>query len=214
MDPLFDYDEDIVSSLPYAACYCEENIYKLCEIIQSKCNKSSDRSIQTDNVYVVFLSCAIADDGFPLWYQKASNDKSHDNFGVVVWDYHVILLYDTLVYDIDSVLPYPCSLSEYVTKAIRPEMEPFDAKAMLTSSHKRRLKVVKLKDYLLYFSSDRSHMLHSRAKAPTWALIRGDKATTHMELPHYIDMSNTYGNATVYSVSEFVACYLSETNTP
>ena len=52
----------------------------------------------------------------PLWKQKAGVG-GEDN--LVVWDYHVILILMAdpcaLVYDQDSLLPFPCPFPEYLS---------------------------------------------------------------------------------------------------
>ncbi|KAH7721752.1 protein N-terminal glutamine amidohydrolase-like protein [Aphelenchoides avenae] len=82
----------------YAACYCEENIWQLCKSI--KCDDDS----RLQPFYVVFIS----------------NDEKKD--------YHVILLRHadsksqrSLVYDLDTTLPFPCTFEEYFEKAIGSE---------------------------------------------------------------------------------------------
>merc|ERR1712002_1239693 len=79
----------------YASCYCEENVYKLCSRL-----KSMD---QVDLCWAVFISNAGR--SVPLWHQKAGNGM------VVVWDYHVILVYKDeedfyKVYDLDTNLDF------------------------------------------------------------------------------------------------------------
>ena len=45
----------------------------------------------------------------PLWKQSAAEDPEHP----VVWDYHVIMISENLVYDLDTRLPFPCSFDDY-----------------------------------------------------------------------------------------------------
>nr|CAH8825757.1 unnamed protein product [Trichobilharzia regenti] len=42
---------------------------------------------------------------------------------LIVWDYHVFLIHELsskyMVYDFDSVLPFPCSFTHYFTHGLR-----------------------------------------------------------------------------------------------
>ena len=124
-------NSDIVPSrelCPYAKCYCEENVWKLCELIKDKGENLLER------YSVVFISNEAKT--VPLWKQKASS-QGQDMDYLVIWDYHVILLEsqpqsDTeedktsglrsrknRVYDLDTVLEFPCDLDIYFQHAIR-----------------------------------------------------------------------------------------------
>ena len=63
----------------YTKCYCEENVWKLCERLGQESFDSA--------AYAVFIS----NEGqtVPLWCQSASKDPENQP---VVWDYHVILV--------------------------------------------------------------------------------------------------------------------------
>uniref|UniRef100_A0A8C1LQM8 Protein N-terminal glutamine amidohydrolase n=1 Tax=Cyprinus carpio TaxID=7962 RepID=A0A8C1LQM8_CYPCA len=81
----------------YTSCYCEENIWKLCEHVK-------------DQVY-----------GIPIWKQKSSRGDQP-----VIWDYHVILLHvnkqgQSYIYDLDTTLPFPCLLDVYSKEAFRSD---------------------------------------------------------------------------------------------
>ena len=113
---------------PYAKCYCEENVWKLCELIKDKGENLLER------YSVVFISNEAKT--VPLWKQKASS-QGQDMDYLVIWDYHVILLEsqpqsDTeedktsglrsrknRVYDLDTVLEFPCDLDIYFQHSIR-----------------------------------------------------------------------------------------------
>ena len=49
------------SAVPYASCFCEENVYQLCLVLQRE-------RIDLDSAYVVFISSRARN--FPLWKQK------------------------------------------------------------------------------------------------------------------------------------------------
>ncbi|KAH8937608.1 hypothetical protein BDL97_16G036700 [Sphagnum fallax] len=133
----------------YTACYCEENVYMLCKRLCQLGLAMPDAS----DLFVVFISnsnCKV-----PLWRQKS---KSSLEEGFCIWDYHVICIQKNLkgkgsaqVWDLDSTLPFPTSLDQYVSEALRP-WAIWDAKFF------RLYRVVAVPMYLQYFASDRRHM--------------------------------------------------------
>ncbi|XP_019622561.1 PREDICTED: protein N-terminal glutamine amidohydrolase-like [Branchiostoma belcheri] len=161
----------------YTACYCEENIYKLCEWIR-------DNTSRIQEFYVVFISNSAQQ--VPLWMQKAG--RQYGPGKPVVWDYHVILLHQregqqTDVYDLDSMLPFPCNFSRYCTATFHSDEE-------LRPQFHRKFRVVPATDYLMVFASDRSHMRVAdgwMSPPPEYPCIRNDMST--MNLPMFIDMT-------------------------
>nr|XP_023683285.1 protein N-terminal glutamine amidohydrolase isoform X2 [Paramormyrops kingsleyae] len=65
----------------YTSCYCEENVWKLCEYAKIQ------KQFPMDEIYAVFISNE--QKMVPLWEQKSSHGNKP-----VIWDYHVILLHD------------------------------------------------------------------------------------------------------------------------
>ncbi|XP_072958898.1 protein N-terminal glutamine amidohydrolase isoform X5 [Typha angustifolia] len=106
------------SSFTYTPFYCEENVYILCK----KLSASGIADPVGLDLFVVFISNE--EKKIPLWYQKAS--KTID--GLVLWDYHVICIQVkrnqgnglVLVWDLDTSLPLPSPLKQYINEAIRP----------------------------------------------------------------------------------------------
>ncbi|XP_058031978.1 protein N-terminal glutamine amidohydrolase isoform X2 [Ahaetulla prasina] len=97
----------------YTSCYCEENIWKLCEHIRSK------NQYPLEEFYAVFIS----NDRkmVPLWKQQAGCGDQP-----VIWDYHVILLHvsngdQNFIYDLDTVLPFPCPFGTYIEEAFKSD---------------------------------------------------------------------------------------------
>jgi len=151
----------------YAACYCEENIWQLCKAI-----KDGDEA-KLAQFLVVFISNRSKT--IPLWHQKAG--KGDD--GVVMWDYHVILLRSMdaactscLVYDLDTTLPFPCPFSEYFPRAIRPDNN-------FKRAFQRKFRLTPASEYLVHFSSDRSHMRKENGDwfrpPPPWPCIHNSQ---------------------------------------
>jgi hypothetical protein len=78
--------------------------------------------------------------------------------GVVVWDYHVVLASSAEVYDLDSLLPFPCPLERYLEAT-------FGNQQALPSRLRARLRLVDAADYARELFSDRAHM---RGPDGTW----------------------------------------------
>ncbi|CAG8519216.1 622_t:CDS:2 [Funneliformis mosseae] len=130
--------------LIYTPCYCEENVYHLCKAFG-----------KLDDVYVCFISNE--NRSIPIWKQRAS--KLPD--GIVIWDYHVILLVkemsnSTKVYDLDTTLSFPCDFSIYVQESFKTLDDP---------QYYRKYRIIPAETYLKIFASDRSHMIK---KDGTW----------------------------------------------
>ncbi|XP_052559953.1 protein N-terminal glutamine amidohydrolase isoform X1 [Tympanuchus pallidicinctus] len=133
----------------YTSCYCEENVWKLCEYIRSQ-----DR-YPLEEFYAVFIS----NDRrmIPLWKQKSGHGDEP-----VVWDYHVILLHvpggeQNFIYDLDTVLPFPCPFEMYSAEAFRPDDS-------LHPEFHRKIRMIRADLYLKTFASDRSHMKDANGK--------------------------------------------------
>uniref|UniRef100_A0A0K0D9Y9 Protein N-terminal glutamine amidohydrolase n=1 Tax=Angiostrongylus cantonensis TaxID=6313 RepID=A0A0K0D9Y9_ANGCA len=100
--------------------------------------------------FVVFISNSSR--CVPLFSQKASTDRPF-----VMWDYHVVLLQQIdqgvpLIWDLDTLLSFPCSFDEYWNGTIRP------TGWSIPEQYHRYFRVIPCTHYIAYFSSDRSHM--------------------------------------------------------
>lgn len=131
-------------------CYCEENVWRL-----AYRRTHSDNPADDGAYHVVFVSnetkCV------PFFHQLASENSQQPCF----WDYHVILLWtpdfsgeanQTQVLDVDSSLPYPSNLDDYLNHAF-----PID----FNGEHERYsplFRVIPSKDFLENFCNDRMHM--------------------------------------------------------
>jgi hypothetical protein len=133
-----------------------------------------------------------------LWRQKASRRSD----GLVVWDYHVILLEKTtqggLIYDLDTTLPYPSSLTSYVKETF----------AETLPKYRSFFRVVPADEFLANFSSDRSHMLVAGsttkylAPPPTYPCIQRNGVATNLFDKFLNIQDTTYG--TVMNLDQFV----------
>uniref|UniRef100_A0AAY5L7U2 Protein N-terminal glutamine amidohydrolase n=1 Tax=Esox lucius TaxID=8010 RepID=A0AAY5L7U2_ESOLU len=119
-------------------------------------------------------------------------------------DYHVILLHQnkqgqSFIYDLDTVLPFPCPFDIYTKEAFRTDCG-------LRPAFWRKLRVIPAQTYLKRFSSDRSHMKDSSGKwrmpPPQYPCITTTDST--MNLDDFISMDLKAGYGEVYSLSEFV----------
>ncbi|XP_072426985.1 protein N-terminal glutamine amidohydrolase isoform X2 [Chiloscyllium punctatum] len=127
----------------YTSCYCEENIWKLCEYIKNR------RQHPLEEWYTVFISND--QKMVPIWSQQSGSGDQP-----VIWDYHVILLHDCggqhcEIYDLDTTLPFPCPFDTYVKEAFRSE-------DLIRPAFRRKMRVLRADLYLKTFASDRSHM--------------------------------------------------------
>ncbi|KAL5662063.1 hypothetical protein ACJX0J_029188, partial [Zea mays] len=126
----------------------EENVYMLCnELIRTGVADPAGTDL-----YVVFISNE--EKKVPLWHQKAG----HSDDGFICWDYHVICIQSRrskevldFVWDLDSDLPFPSPLIQYVSEAIQPL-------SFGNSRYARLFRVVHAPVFLQSFASDRSHM--------------------------------------------------------
>uniref|UniRef100_A0A1B0ES12 Protein N-terminal glutamine amidohydrolase n=1 Tax=Glossina morsitans morsitans TaxID=37546 RepID=A0A1B0ES12_GLOMM len=130
-----------IADCSYVSCYCEENVWKLCEQVKKT------RIDELNKCYAVFVS----NEGrtVPLWRQKAGRGDDQ----VVIWDYHVFFMHNPspnrcLVFDLDTTLPFPTYFHKYVTETFRSDLA-------LRPEHHR---VISAETYLMEFSSDRRHM--------------------------------------------------------
>ncbi|KAH3886433.1 protein N-terminal glutamine amidohydrolase-like [Dreissena polymorpha] len=182
---LFSDVEDII----YTNCYCEENVWHLCNAVKVK------RHGELCRCYCVFISNK--DRQIPLWLQKASSSED----GVVVWDYHVIFIHishqGSFVYDLDSRLAFPTSFCDYFRCSIRP------CAAFKPEFH-RRFRLIEAELFLQTFASDRSHMLTENGEwkkpPPCYPCIRTNESENNIQ--DFISMENGVGVGKVLNSDE------------
>ncbi|XP_056254730.1 protein N-terminal glutamine amidohydrolase isoform X1 [Seriola aureovittata] len=186
-------------SCVYTSCYCEENVWKLCEFVRQ------ERTVPLEQLFVIFISNK--NRMVPLWKQKSGHGDRPVIWVCDVTDYHVILLQvglqsDSLVYDLDSELSFPCSLKLYAAQAFRSDRN-------IRPEYHRKLRVVPADSFLLNFASDRSHMKTSdgswRMPPPPYPPIHTTES--HMNLDDFISMDPAVGWGTVFSLDHFLQSY-------
>ena len=167
----------------YTSSYCEENVWKLCHSFIS-------RGKDIDKVYAVFVSNH--ERLVALWQQQAG-DSSREH--LALWDYHVIAIEqgkETLVYDMDSLLPFPVDFKLYVESTFRP------SRPVLKIGWKkipgRMYRVVPAGAYLNEFASDRSHMMDPKdgswlAVPPPYPPIKTEGCSNNIQ--QFISMNET-----------------------
>ncbi|KAK2491811.1 hypothetical protein MC885_010153 [Smutsia gigantea] len=119
-------------------------------------------------------------------------------------DYHVVLLHvssggQSFIYDLDTVLPFPCPFDTYVEDAFKSDED-------IHPQFRRKFRVIRADSYLKNFASDRSHMKDSsgnwREPPPSYPCI--ETGDSKMNLNDFISMDPEVGWGAVYSLSEFV----------
>uniref|UniRef100_A0ABK0M252 Protein N-terminal glutamine amidohydrolase n=1 Tax=Rattus norvegicus TaxID=10116 RepID=A0ABK0M252_RAT len=135
----------------------------------------------------------------PIWKQQARPEN-----GPVIWDYHVVLLHvsregQSFIYDLDTILPFPCPFDIYIEDALKSDDD-------IHPQFRRKFRVVRADSYLKNFASDRSHMKDSsgnwREPPPEYPCI--ETGDSKMNLNDFISMDPAVGWGAVYTLSEFV----------
>ena len=190
-----DYDEiSLKSDQNYTSCYCEENVWKLCDKIRN--SKNLFRLHEEEKTFVVFISNDKRT--VPLWHQSASKQEE----GLVIWDYHVIFIVknqlNSTVYDLDTSLPYPSDFDSYSKCTFKSDED-------MKQQYHRKFRVIKSKDYLGNFASDRSHMKDKSGQwvkpPPTYPCIQISSSSNNIDL--FISMDGNVGWGNVLSLTEF-----------
>lgn len=136
----------------YCANYCEENVWQL----------AREPSLLEGPRRVVFITNATK--SVAVFHQRSAPEPHEP----VVWDYHVILaIVGRGIYDLDSTLPFPCPIREYLDAAFRPVAARFRPKFRLIDAD----------EYVEGFSSDRAHMRRAdgsfQSPPPSWPAPAG-----------------------------------------
>ncbi|KAK9472522.1 N-terminal glutamine amidase-domain-containing protein [Dipodascopsis tothii] len=147
-------------ALAYTACYCEENVWRAAAALAG--TAVAGETVAAADLAAVFVSNAR--EQIPLWSQRASSLPD----GLVVWDYHVVLLWRSpagaRVLDLDSTAPRPIAGlfargPDYAAATLRPPPATAAHYGPLPPSLDRLFRVVPWPELAATFASDRSHML-------------------------------------------------------
>lgn len=189
-----------------APCYCEENVWRLAfRKLHQQIHSPAPTTFTTTTrlsyccYHVVFVSNPKA--CVPMFHQRASSSRD----SAVYWDYHVLLISSTVsssnnrtddtsssssswVWDMDSHLPCPCPLNDYLETAFA-----FGNGRLIQNQNQTKtttwpsyfapyFRVVDAETFLRHFSSDRSHMKRRdgswSAPPPIYDCIIVRRATT------------------------------------
>ncbi|CAN8002062.1 unnamed protein product [Ixodes hexagonus] len=177
----------------YTACYCEENVWKLCERTRSS---QPDLLAQCSVVFVSNRRQTV-----PIWCQKSGSDDT----GLSVWDYHVLFVYRPAdgrpckVYDLDTTLNFPEDFATYVEHAFHP-------RASLTPELAPMFRVVSAAQFLDTFASDRSRMRASDGSwlkpPPHYPCISTASSTDNLD--EFVSVDEAVGVGKVYTLEQFV----------
>ncbi|ERE80015.1 glutamine amidohydrolase [Cricetulus griseus] len=132
----------------------------------------------------------------PIWKQQARPGN-----GPVIWDYHVILLHvpsegQSFIYDLDSILPFPCPFDIHREDALKSDDD-------IHPQFRRKFRVVHADSYLKNFASDRSSMKDPsgnwREPPPVYPCI--ETGDSKMNLSDFISMDPEVGWGAVCTLS-------------
>lgn len=165
------------ADLPYQSCYCEENIWRLCE--------------RPDTLSHVALISSPAT-AVAIWQQRAGREPD----GLVVWDYHVVgfdLASDHLL-DFDTRLPFPSPIRDWLASS-------FPWGDQVPADHRPWFRVMRAETYARTLSSDRRHMRDAQGgwlqPPPSWpAPVRGPS-----NLMQWIDMTSDGGEGQIMGLA-------------
>mmetsp|Transcript_91927 Transcript_91927/g.177035 ORF Transcript_91927/g.177035 Transcript_91927/m.177035 type:complete len:235 (+) Transcript_91927:62-766(+) len=204
------------ASFRYTPCYCEENVWRLCDdLLQQQgqwqqqlqdvvLDSLDGQSWELSAVFVSNPKRQVA-----MWCQRAG--KGSLTFGMsnfVLWDYHVFAVLETedrrsYILDLDTTLePFLLPFIDYAEQALRSE-HLADCKDF----PKRFFRVVPGREYLQSLCSDRSHMLTAEgtysisppSEAPILCTREGcaDGRTSNL-FSHFVSMDGTTGVGQVF----------------
>jgi len=186
-----------------------DGVHKAClwdyHVILLEVTKRAD-DVDNDNNAIAPICCSLEKDDDDDKSQEidANNRTCNHNNDKTPGEYRI--------YDIDSRLPYPCSLQTYLEFTFPSDVEiPADFNPMF--------RVVKAESYLKTFSSDRMHMYDATSQTwsappPPYDIIQLSSNTRPISnLMQYVDMSESEAskeNREVADVDGFGTVYTLE----
>lgn len=179
----------------YTSCYCEENVYRLCQYAR-------DQHIDLEDCYALFLTSK----------HKYIPFRHQGGRRLVCWDYHVVFVqyhpstHTPYVFDFDTGLPFPCDATAYVHKSLPELWRDLQLDESVDNTHGFRL--VSAANYLKTFASDRHHMLGEDGQylkpPPPYPAIHTDTHTHNLD--QFWDVS-TYSFDTKQSFTRFAGAF-------
>ena len=145
-----------MSELPYAASFCEENVWHLCA--DPRVGRAGRPTPLEERRVLVITNPQRA---VATWAQRAGDP--------VVWDYHVVLWAradEWLAWDLDTTLGLPLPAQDWLDGSFR---------SGVPETFAPRFRLLAAAEYRAVFSSDRAHMLDQRGRPrapfPSWPPI-------------------------------------------
>ena len=156
----------------YAAYYCEENIWFLCQ----------EPRFEDLAPHVVWISNPART--CPIWNQRVVHAQGliPAQAPPVIWDYHVVLMVrgrDGIhqIWDLDTTLGCPVDAETYCRDSFLPV-------GWLAPPFAQWFRVVEARQYVESFSSDRSHMLDATGswlqEPPPWGPIQVEPGANNL----------------------------------
>lgn len=194
-------------------CFCEENVWRLAH--RKLHSSPSSHSNSTTKLSTSTSQSPLPDDESRYFVAFVSNPSkcvcffhqraNPDPTTAIFWDYHVLLLEQlrpqhddasTVVWDMDSYLPFPCPLDEYLDHAFPDEQDDDDQEEEASGRAQilPLFRVIPAEIFLKHFSSDRSHMWDAKKKKwnatpPAYPCILA-AGETKSNLMTYVDITS------------------------
>lgn len=168
----------------YTPLFCEENIWQLAK-------RMLELGVAADSLSVLFFSNP--DKQVVMFNQRRAGEQ-----GYVVWDYHVVLQAGDLIYDLDTLLPFPVSAADYFRAS-------FPNQDSIAESYRAWVRVIPAQAFVDNFYSDRSHMqgMIADEEYPEWPAIMPTHGQAIL-LSEYWDMQRSLADGSeVMSVSAY-----------
>ncbi len=177
------------SQYRYTEFFCEENIWWLARSL-------IDEGFDEQHIKVLFFSNS--DRSILLLNQRAAAPGQ-----LIMWDYHVVLELSTeqpWIFDFDSRLAFPEQREVYLNKTFPPQNK-------IPRQFCSQVRIIPARDYLQYFSSDRSHMQGKIAATsfPDYPVIQPGQGQRHIDIAEYWDMSQVLEGCQVKPVESLLS---------
>ena len=166
----------------YTSHYCEENV---CLLAAEALAQSLPQPLE--RAYAVFVTSESR--RTCVWHQRLSERPSELP---VCWDYHVVLLTlpSSKIYDFDHAGAFVTGAREYCRLSFEPATV---SRSTYLSAPPQLFRVVSAEFFVKGFSSDRSHMKGSGVPPPPYPCLRGEAASSDMNLFEYLRCDDLRG---------------------
>jgi len=176
----------------YTPLFCEENICKLVATFYT--NK---QATPIDVIFIINPSNSVG-----VFEQRAATGQHP-----VIWDYHVVLSAvveeKIVIFDFDSRCAFPTDIQSYFALT-------FPAQHLLADRYRPWLKCIAARQYLAFFSSDRSHMkgVIPDNEFPPYAIIQSTDTKQPLSLQACIDTGCETHGSKLFMPDEYAEQFL------